>query len=252
MTVEHFETFVKECQRIRGALDLLPDFCIDGVFAAWEAGGIFSPDWGSQNHDPQFTQQHITRWWVNVAAHMSVAAVLGYKIATHTRYQRPQDIAEALLIHDWNKRQEVSHIKRGYDCGKIHAGCIRSNEKLLRWFSKQVVTLANAAGHGGIAITESRPLTLGEQVVFYADMCVSGSMVTPYNWRLDELQSRMQPGGIYEDSERYFQRQYKKSYREKHEEALVPIEAAFAKQIEFTGPQENLPLFLAPKEFQAA
>ncbi len=253
MNIDHFGTFVQECQRIQRAFDFLPDdFCSDGVFAAWEAGGIFCPDWGSLNHEPQFSTCNLTRWWVNVAAHMSVSAVLGFKLAHASSGADTRSVIEALLIHDWNKRHEINCLRTGhYDVGKIYNATLKANEELLRWFSDPLVNLASVAGHGGVVVSEKRVLSLEEKIVFYADMCTSGSVTVPYEQRLGELQSRMGQGMPYQNTEKYFQKKYKVSHQQKHSELLGPIEVELAKLAQFDGPQKNLPLHLAPKEFQS-
>lgn len=255
MNIEHFGTFVSECQRIQRAFDFLPDnFYSDGVFAAWEDGGIFCPDWGNINHEPQFSTCNLTRWWVNVAAHMSVAAVFGFKLAIASDQTRVdvRSVIEALLIHDWNKHHEITCLRNGgYDVGKIYNATLRANKKLLRWFSGPLVNLAGVAGHGGVVASRTRALSLEEKIVFYADMCTSGSAVVPYERRLDELQSRMRPGMPYQDTEKYFQKKYKMSHWQVHAELLEPIGVEFARIVGFDGPHKDLPLHLAPKEFQS-
>lgn len=255
MNIQDFATYSHYCHVIHTAFGYLPDVNADAVFTAWERGGIFLPD---KNVEYGIDWQKApARWWINVGAHMSVVAVLGFKLAEMLTDDLARDevtplqVVEALLVHDWNKRAEVNFIKTTKGVVEdTYRFALRENNKLLRTlFSEVIVSLAAAAGHGGIHIGEERKLTLGEKIVFYADMCTSGYTVTTYEKRLSLLARKMKPEGIYAGAEKYFQKQYGMSYKKKHQEHLLPIEKEIVQRAGLKIPSASLSLWATPKIF---
>lgn len=240
-----FDSYLEACKKIKTAFGYLSDFNTNAVFAAWECGGLFGFDEKGQ-------------FWINVAAHMSVAAVLGFKLARRFSSElaaenlTPRDITEALLIHDWNKRWENEY-KAAHRRGTVEAiynnrriFLSRKNHKLKSLFPEKILRIIVATGDEGIRITEKRPLTLGEEIIFYADCCTSGSVIVRWADRFDALAPEFKPGGRYERANEYYRKRYGVSHRKKHNNLLLPIEVRFARRLGIK-PQNNLPLSISPK-----
>lgn len=258
VNTKYFAEFENECQRIQRAISHLPECDLEKVVSAWALGGIFLPDRGAMWDKNWKVRNPTLRSWINVAAHMSVAALLGSKIAEHAANALQEegtsvrDATEALLVHDWNKRSEIKLLRRAKNVvDVIYRFDMRQNIRLRKWFSKRVLALVAVTGHGGVVTAEMRSLTLGEKITFYSDLCTSGSAITTYARRIEDLHGRMRAGETYARTEEYFQRQYGMSYREKHDELLLPIETELARLCSYSGPQSELPLILTPKEFHA-
>lgn len=258
MHTKYFAEFENECQLIQRVFSHLPECNLEKVVSAWALGGIFLPDRGAMWDKNWKVRNPTLRSWINVAAHMSVAALLGSKIAERTAGALQEegisvrDVTEALLVHDWNKRSEIQLLRRAKNVvDVIYRFDMRQNVRLRKWFSKRVLALIAVTGHGGVVTAEMRSLTLGEKIAFYSDLCTSGSTITTYARRIEDLQGRMRAGETYGRTEEYFQKEYEMSYREKHDLLLLPIESELARFCNYDGPQGELPLALTPKEFHA-
>lgn len=242
MTVTHFEQYAKDCQRIKHAISYLPECDTDAVFAAWDAGKLFLPAW---------KEGALLDWWVNVAAHMSVAAVLGYKLALFVEDDlekealTSRDVVEALLIHDWAKRLEVD--MRTDDPESVKRTLEKHKGMLLQRFSKRIVALAVATGDNGVHITETRLMTLGEKIVFYSDYCTSGSRIVTFQKRLEDWLPQFADGGRYAQTNDYYQKQYGMSHHEKITKLLSPIQVEFIACTSRAA--KDFPKNLVPPEF---
>lgn len=250
MNIPHFTDYAKHCEKINIAFRYLPDFNADAVFSAWVEGGLFTSDWKLGGI--------LSRWWINVAAHMSVAAVLGFKIAEVMEAElareniSARDIVEALLIHDWNKHEESRWIEETRDIDRVHEYHQDAKVRLLQWFSEAVVSLIEATGDSGVRITEKRKLTLAEQIVFYTDCCTSGSTIVTYKERFDRLLTHFCPGGRYAHTDAYYKARYGMSHREKHDQILLPIEENFINRSRKAGlrfSRRDFPRNLVPVDF---
>lgn len=240
MNTEHFNEYIGHCQKIERALSYLPNnINLNAVLAAWSAGGLF----GFQNEPP--------RLWLNVAAHMSVSAVLGYKLALFMEDDlgkeglTPRDIVEALLVHDWAKRLEADVRTNGIEI--VIRAVEKHQQMLLQQCPKIVVALAVATGDNGVRITEARLLTLGEKIIFYSDYCTSESCIVTFQKRLEDLLPQFAKGGRYAQTNDYYQKRYGMSHHKKLTQLLSPIQEEFVARTGRTA--EDFPKNLIPVEF---
>ncbi|TSC69453.1 MAG: hypothetical protein G01um101470_1048 [Parcubacteria group bacterium Gr01-1014_70] len=242
MNIPHFAKYTKDFQTIKKAFGHLPNFDVDAVFSAWEAGNLFLPEWKSGK---------LFGWWMNVAAHMSVSAVLGYQLSLcmkdmlETEDITPEDIVEALLVHDWAKRLEADVRADGTE--SVMRDAEKHRQTLLQWFPKRIATLTTATGDSCVQIAEARALTLGEKIIFYSDYCTSGSHIVPFVRRLEEFLPHFAPGGRYEKAQAYFKERYGMSHNEKITQLLAPIEAEFI--VLTGGAKKDFPVGLVPTQF---
>ncbi|OHA26586.1 MAG: hypothetical protein A3D56_03095 [Candidatus Taylorbacteria bacterium RIFCSPHIGHO2_02_FULL_45_35] len=239
MNTSYFEEYTKDCQKISRVFNCLPDFNMSGVFAAWELGGLFGFD------------EKRGEFWLNVAAHMSVAALLGGVIAEAASAElkkeglSPRDITETLLVHDWSKRLETSVRKEGVE--SVARFEKEHKDTLLKWFMEKVVSLTFATGDRAVKIADTRRLSLGERIVFYSDYCASRSRIVSFRQRLLDLLPHFARGGRYQKTDTYYKKRYGVGHHEKLTELLSPIEQEFKK---YTGrAEENFPTSLVPAEF---
>ncbi|TSC84136.1 MAG: hypothetical protein G01um101417_292 [Parcubacteria group bacterium Gr01-1014_17] len=242
MNIPHFKQYANDLQVIEKAFGHLPDFDVNAVFATWEAGNLFLPEWKNSK---------LFGWWMNVAAHMSVAAVLGYKLSLFMKDSlakegfTPKDIIEALLVHDWAKRLESDVLADGAEM--VMRESEMHHKTLLQWFPEKVTELTAATGDNGVQITDTRQFTSGEKIIFYSDYCTSSCRIVPFVKRLEELLPHFARGGRYEKADAYYKKHYRMSHNEKITQLLAPIEAEF---IALTGgAKKNFPACLIPDEF---
>lgn len=242
MNIPHFKQCAKDFHTIERAFCHLSDFDSDAVFATWEAGKLFLPAW---------KDSELCDWWVNVAAHMSVAAVLGYKLALcmeddlEKEGLMPRDIAEALLVHDWAKRLEADVRADGAE-SVIHT-VEKHKQILLQRFPKRIVALAVATGDNGVQITKARLMILGEKIIFYSDYCTSGSHIVTFQKRLEDWLPQFAEGGRYAQTNDYYQKHYGMSHHEKITQLLLPIQAEFIRRARCA--KADFPKNLVPTEF---
>ena len=117
----------------------------------------------------------------------------------------------------------------------------------MKWFSAKVVALTFATGDRGVKVTETRPFSLGERIIFYSDYCASGSRIVSFRQRLIDLLPHFAADGRYAKVGGYYKERYGMSYDEKLTELLLPIEQEFKR---LTGhAEENFPVGLIPAEF---
>ena len=230
--------YIAESQKLRSAFGYLRGFDRRAVGTLWQLGGLLNPE------------------WINVAEHMSVAAVLGFRIAEDLKRQLvaekivPLDVAHALLTHDWAKRKESGLWKSGATAAQMIVESRVNTKEIAELFSEKVAGLSAATGDLGIATAETRPLTLVEKIVFYADCCTAGSTVTTYKERFDTLLPQFSNGGRYEKTDEYFLTTYGMSHRKKYDLIVLPIEAEFLKSSGCAIHREDFPLCLVPPVFQ--
>lgn|GEM_PF-4228795 len=249
MKLHDFCDYARECDRIETALNYLPDFDNTAVFRAWEAGGLFSLDTSSEK----------PRWWLNVAAHMSVAAVVGFKIterlSAHVEKEgmTVRDIVEALLVHDWSKRLEAE-AARMQGCSTVRPFDPDFDRRLKEYFSdtaSRVPLLVEAAGGKGMKSACERVFSLGKKIIFISDYATSGGAIVSFQKRAAEFLPHLAAGGRYEGIERYYRQNYGVSHNEKLSSLYLSMEADIGKRIGWSGEPGTLALSLTPSKLHA-
>jgi len=245
-----FSTYKTTCAKLFEHLNLIPtEYFTERVVLSWEMGGLLSPGTNSDGSP---------RHWLNVPAHQTATARLANAIAVpllrdcskvtkvHVE-EEMRNVVEAALVHDAFKRRE----QEMRDAAKLAGGesilgAIRRTElanlKFLRGvgFSETVVAFAKNTGDMGLHKILDDDTTPGEEIVFYADCCVSNYDIVGYAQRFDDLKPYFEPGGRYEGINAEFMRKYGKTHREMYDSAVLPLERKFAELLKFDGDPSQL------------
>lgn len=239
------ECFVvyKDCgSKIHDYLLSIPDVS-DRVVLAWEKGGLLTPTWKNGA---------LIRLWMNVIAHQTATALLAHKLVSYSpvildrEEFTVKEVVEAALVHDSFKRREWEINEKAKQLGKDWATANRkaelSSNKFLNklGFSDNVVLLASNTGDIGLEQMMQPNPTIGQQILFYSDCCVSGDKIVSFKKRFDDLLVYFQPGGRYEAVDAAYLQKYGKTHRQVWDSVVIPIQERLAQLTKFSGSPENL------------
>jgi hypothetical protein len=243
-----FETSQRITSRISARLECLP-LQPDRVLRAWEEGGLLSPGWVDNTLD---------RLWLNVVSHMATSACLGHGLWEGLAARGVSDdvssgaVVEAALVHDWYKRQEAELKQQARANKQDVAEATRAAERISArrlselGFQEEIVRLARATGDVGLDRVRESSVTLAEQVVFYADCCVSGDEVVTYKERFDDLKPHYELGERYDFLDDSFLKTHGRTHREMYDGAVLPIQDRIAHLLGYKGDANTIPLAYSP------
>ncbi len=197
------------------------------IVRAWDQGGLL---------EFEFNYGDLTRHWLNVVAHQAATGVLAHTLSAmiEEEDQLVKEIVTATLVHDAFKRREQVANQRakreGRDMEDSGHEVESANESFLLelGFNETVVNLARNTGDLGLRTILEGKSTLAQEIVFYADCCVSNYDIVGYKKRFDDLLPHYQPGGRYDHANEVFMKRYGKTHREVYDSVVLPIERKFA------------------------